>query len=79
MFSDRKNASLNVELLPVIFVCVGFHLLQSVQTVVEFALAVKSQQPNLLPPGAELVESWVSSGDLHGCLLLLLLLLVFAC
>lgn len=75
MFSDRKNASLNVELLPVIFVYVGFYLLQSVQTIVEFALAVKSQQPNLLPPGTELVESWVSSGDLHGCLLLLLLLL----
>lgn len=78
MFSDRKNASPNVELLPVIFACVGFYLLQSVQTVVEFALAVKSQQPNLLPPGTELVESWVSSGDLHGCLLLLLLL-VFTC
>lgn len=50
------------------------YLFQSVQTIVEFALAVKSQQPNLLPPGTELVESWVSSRDLHGSLLLLLLL-----
>lgn len=57
------------------------YLLQPVQSIIEFALAVESQQPNLLPLGTELVESWVSSRDLHGrlLLLLLLLLLLFAC
>ena len=54
------------------------YLLQPVQGIVEFALAVERQQPDLLPPGTELVESGVSSWDLHGRLLLLLLLL-FAC
>lgn len=55
----------------------GQHLLESVQTIVEFALSVESQKPHLLPPSTELVESRVSSRDLHGRLLLLLLLLVF--
>ena len=52
------------------------YLLQSVQSIVEFALAVQSQQPDLLPAGTQLVEAGVSSRDLHGRLLLLL---VFAC
>jgi len=52
------------------------YLFQSVQSIVEFTLAVESQQPHLLPPGTELVESWISPRNLHGRLLLLLL---FAC
>lgn len=69
MFSDGKGTR-NVSMLGRSH---ERYLLQSVQTIVQLPLAVESQQPDLLPPGAELVESWVSPGDLHGCLLLLLL------
>ena len=54
----------------------GNYLLQPIQCIVELPLAIEGQQPNLLPPGTELVEPRVTAGNLHGRVLLLLLLLL---
>ena len=53
-----------------------YYLLQPIKRVVELPLAIEGQQPDLLPPGAELVEARVAAGDQHGRVLVLLRLLL---